>query len=223
MMWDYLPTLLQGLQTSLSLTVCALLIGFTLAVVMTVIMAGRKGPLRWLTKGYLTLFTGTPLLIQIFLIYYGPGQFESLRTSVLWPLLSEPWFCAMLALALNSAAYSTLLFYGAVKAIPAGQWQSCSALGMTRLQTLRILVPYALKRSLPAYSNEVVLIFKGTSLASTITIMDIMGYAQQLNAQTYDTLAVFGMAGVIYLVVNGLLTILMRQMEKRMLAFEQRC
>ncbi|MGL5186501.1 MAG: arginine ABC transporter permease ArtM, partial [Plesiomonas shigelloides] len=201
-MWDYLPTLLQGLQTSLSLTVCALLIGFTLAVVMTVIMAGRKGPLRWLTKGYLTLFTGTPLLIQIFLIYYGPGQFESLRNSVLWPLLSEPWFCAMLALALNSAAYSTLLFYGAVKAIPAGQWQSCSALGMTRLQTLRILVPYALKRSLPAYSNEVVLIFKGTSLASTITIMDIMGYAQQLNAQTYDTLAVFGMAGVIYLVVN---------------------
>lgn len=222
-MWDYLPTLLQGLQTSLSLTVCALLIGFTLAVVMTVIMAGRKGPLRWLTKGYLTLFTGTPLLIQIFLIYYGPGQFESLRNSVLWPLLSEPWFCAMLALALNSAAYSTLLFYGAVKAIPAGQWQSCSALGMTRLQTLLILVPYALKRSLPAYSNEVVLIFKGTSLASTITIMDIMGYAQQLNAQTYDTLAVFGMAGVIYLVVNGLLTILMRQMEKRMLAFEQRC
>ncbi|MGL5679606.1 MAG: arginine ABC transporter permease ArtM [Plesiomonas shigelloides] len=222
-MWDYLPTLLQGLQTSLSLTVCALLIGFTLAVVMTVIMAGRKGPLRWLTKGYLTLFTGTPLLIQIFLIYYGPGQFESLRNSVLWPLLSEPWFCAMLALALNSAAYSTLLFYGAVKAIPAGQWQSCSALGMTRLQTLRILVPYALKRSLPAYSNEVVLIFKGTSLASTITIMDIMGYAQQLNAQTYDTLAVFGMAGMIYLVVNGLLTILMRQMEKRMLAFEQRC
>lgn len=222
-MWDYLPTLLQGLQTSFSLTVCALLIGFTLAVVMTVIMAGRKGPLRWLTKGYLTLFTGTPLLIQIFLIYYGPGQFESLRNSVLWPLLSEPWFCAMLALALNSAAYSTLLFYGAVKAIPAGQWQSCSALGMTRLQTLRILVPYALKRSLPAYSNEVVLIFKGTSLASTITIMDIMGYAQQLNAQTYDTLAVFGMAGVIYLVVNGLLTILMRQMEKRMLAFEQRC
>ncbi|MFL1907683.1 arginine ABC transporter permease ArtM [Plesiomonas shigelloides] len=222
-MWDYLPTLLQGLQTSLSLTVYALLIGFTLAVVMTVIMAGRKGPLRWLTKGYLTLFTGTPLLIQIFLIYYGPGQFETLRNSVLWPLLSEPWFCAMLALALNSAAYSTLLFYGAVKAIPAGQWQSCSALGMTRLQTLRILVPYALKRSLPAYSNEVVLIFKGTSLASTITIMDIMGYAQQLNAQTYDTLAVFGMAGVIYLVVNGLLTILMRQMEKRMLAFEQRC
>lgn len=222
-MWNYLPTLLQGLQTSLSLTVCVLLIGFTLAVVMTVIMAGRKGPLRLLTKGYLTLFTGTPLLIQIFLIYYGPGQFESLRNSVLWPLLSEPWFCAMLALALNSAAYSTLLFYGAVKAIPAGQWQSCSALGMTRLQTLRILVPYALKRSLPAYSNEVVLIFKGTSLASTITIMDIMGYAQQLNAQTYDTLAVFGMAGMIYLVVNGLLTILMRQMEKRMLAFEQRC
>ncbi|MGL5758746.1 arginine ABC transporter permease ArtM [Plesiomonas sp.] len=221
-MWSYFPTLMQGLQTSLSLTVCALLIGFTLAVLFTLVMAGNNRPLRWLTKGYLTLFTGTPLLIQIFLIYYGPGQFDALRNSTLWPLLSEPWFCAMIALALNSAAYSTLLFYGAVKAIPTGQWQACSALGMTQPQTLRILLPFALKRALPSYSNEVVLIFKGTSLASTITIMDIMGYAQQLNAQTYDTLAVFGMAGVIYLAVNGVLTLSMRALEKRMLAFEQR-
>lgn len=221
-MWSYFPTLMQGLQTSLSLTVCALLIGFTLAVLFTLVMAGNNRPLRWLTKGYLTLFTGTPLLIQIFLIYYGPGQFDALRNSALWPLLSEPWFCAMIALALNSAAYSTLLFYGAVKAIPTGQWQACSALGMNRRQTLRILLPFALKRALPSYSNEVVLIFKGTSLASTITIMDIMGYAQQLNAQTYDTLAVFGMAGVIYLAVNGVLTLSMRALEKRMLAFEQR-
>lgn len=221
-MWSYFPTLMQGLQTSLSLTVCALLIGFTLAVLFTRVMAGNHRPLRWLTKGYLTLFTGTPLLIQIFLIYYGPGQFDALHNSALWPLLSEPWFCAMIALALNSAAYSTLLFYGAVKAIPAGQWQACSALGMNRRQTLRILLPFALKRALPSYSNEVVLIFKGTSLASTITIMDIMGYAQQLNAQTYDTLAVFGMAGVIYLAVNGVLTLSMRALEKRMLAFEQR-
>ncbi|MGL5728114.1 MAG: ABC transporter permease subunit, partial [Plesiomonas sp.] len=114
------------------------------------------------------------------------------------------------------------LFYGAVKAIPTEQWQACSALGMTQPQTLRILLPFALKRALPSYSNEVVLIFKGTSLASTITIMDIMGYAQQLNAQTYDTLAVFGMAGVIYLAVNGVLTLSMRALEKRMLAFEQR-
>ncbi|MGL5101608.1 MAG: arginine ABC transporter permease ArtM [Plesiomonas sp.] len=221
-MWSYFPTLMQGLQTSLSLTVCALLIGFTLAVLFTLVMAGNNRPLRWLTKGYLTLFTGTPLLIQIFLIYYGPGQFDALRNSALWPLLSEPWFCAMIALALNSAAYSTLLFYGAVKAIPTGQWQACNALGMTQPQTLRILLPFALKRALPSYSNEVVLIFKGTSLASTITIMDIMGYAQQLNAQTYDTLAVFGMAGVIYLAVNGVLTLSMRALEKRMLAFEQR-
>ncbi|MGL6002039.1 MAG: arginine ABC transporter permease ArtM [Plesiomonas sp.] len=220
-MWSYFPTLMQGLQTSLSLTVCALLIGFTLAVLFTLVMAGNNRPLRGLTKGYLTLFTGTPLLIQIFLIYYGPGQFDALRNSALWPLLSEPWFCAMIALALNSAAYSTLLFYGAVKAIPTGQWQACSALGMTQPQTLRILLPFALKRALPSYSNEVVLIFKGTSLASTITIMDIMGYAQQLNAQTYDTLAVFGMAGVIYLAVNGVLTLSMRALEKRMLAFEQ--
>ncbi len=127
----------------------------------------------------------------------------------------------MLALALNSAAYSTLLFHGAVKAIPKGQWETCAALGLSRLDTLKILVPYALKRALPSYSNEIVLVFKGTSLASTITIMDIMGYARQLYGTEYDALSIYGMAGVIYLVITGIMTIVLRKLESRVLAFER--
>ena len=103
----------------------------------------------------------------------------------MWTWLSQPWFCAMLALALNTAAYSTLLFKGAFNAIPAGQWEACRALGMDKVATLKVLLPYALRRAVPAYSNEVILVFKGTSLASTITIMDLMGYAQRINGQTY--------------------------------------
>ncbi|KJR39827.1 arginine transporter permease subunit ArtM [Vibrio navarrensis] len=212
--------LLQGLATSLELTVASLLVGCLLSLLMTTTLILRVSVVHWLSRGLITLFTGTPLLVQIFLIYYGPGQFDWIRDSFLWNWFSQPWFCAMLALALNTAAYSTLLFKGAFNAIPSGQWQACRALGMDKIRTLQVLLPYALRRAVPAYSNEVILVFKGTSLASTITIMDLMGYAQRINAQTYDTLTVFGVAGAFYLTINAILTLLFRQIEKKALAFE---
>ncbi|MDP5253203.1 MULTISPECIES: arginine ABC transporter permease ArtM [unclassified Vibrio] len=216
----YLSPLFDGLYTSLGLTAAALAVGGVIAITMTIVFSLKLAYLTPLLRGFIVLFTGTPLLVQIFLIYYGPGQFDWIKSSVFWHWLREPWFCAMLALALNTAAYSSQLFYGAVKAIPQGQWQACYALGMNKQQTLRVVLPYALKRAIPAYSNEVILVFKGTSLASTITIMDVMGYAQRLNAQTYDTLVIFSMAGVFYLLVNGGLTLLFRGLEKRLLQFE---
>jgi arginine transport system permease protein len=221
-MLDYLPELLKGLHTSLTLTVASLIAALVLSVLCTIVLALKVPVLNWLVKGYITLFTGTPLLVQIFLIYYGPGQFPSIQNITwLWHLLSQPWLCALLALSLNSAAYTTQLFYGAVRAIPSGQWQSCAALGMNRKDTLRILLPYAFKRALSSYSNEVVLVFKSTSLAYTITLMEVMGHGQMLYGRTYD-ISVYAAAGLIYLVVNGLLTLMMRVIEKRALAFEHR-
>ncbi|WP_273859294.1 arginine ABC transporter permease ArtM [Photobacterium sp. GSS17] len=212
--------LVDGLATSLELTAVSLLVGCVIALLMTLTLILKTPGFHWISRGLITLFTGTPLLVQIFLIYYGPGQFEAVRDSIAWNWLSQPWFCAMLALALNTAAYSTQLFKGAFNAIPSGQWQACRALGMDTKATLGVLLPYAIRRAIPAYSNEVILVFKGTSLASTITIMDIMGYAQRINAQTYDTLVVFGVAGAFYLVINGSLTLLFRQVERKALAFE---
>lgn len=221
-MMSYFPELLKGLQTSLTLTLASLLLALVLALIFTVILALKVPVLSHLTRGYITLFTGTPLLVQIFLIYYGPGQFPSIQSVPwLWHLLSQPWLCALFALSLNSAAYTTLLFHGAVRAIPAGQWHACAALGMNRKDTLRILLPYAFKRALSSYSNEVVLVFKSTSLAYTITLMEVMGHGQLLYGRTYDV-SVFAAAGVIYLIVNGLLTLLMRLIERKALAFEQR-
>lgn len=192
-----------------------------MAVAMTFLLSMDNRPIKWAINGFLTLFTGTPLLVQFFLIYAGPGQFEWITQSPLWSLLSNAWFCAMLALALNSAAYSTLLFHGAVKAIPKGQWETCAALGLNRLQTLKILIPYALRRALPSYSNEIILVFKGTSLASAITIMDIMGYARQLYGTEYEALTIYGLAGVVYLVITGLMTIVLRKVERKVLSFER--
>ena len=218
---DYLSVIAQGIPTSLLLTFASLLIAFLLALLFTFILAMGNRWLKSAVNFYLVLFTGTPLLIQIFLIYSGPGQFEFITQSPLWSLLSNAWFCAMLALALNSAAYSTQLFYGAVKAIPQGQWESCAALGLSRVQTLKILIPYALKRALPSYTNEIILVFKGTSLASTITIMDIMGYARQLYGTEYDALTIYGIAGSIYLLITGIATLVLHKVENKVLAFER--
>ncbi|ACX87744.1 arginine ABC transporter permease ArtM [Pectobacterium parmentieri] len=221
-MLAYLPELLKGLHTSLTLTAVSIVVALVLSLLLTVVLTLKTPVVSLLAKVYITLFTGTPLLVQIFLIYYGPGQFTAIQQIPwLWNLLSQPWLCAMVALALNSAAYTTQLFYGAVKAIPAGQWQSCAALGMDQKQTLRILLPFAFKRALSSYSNEVVLVFKSTSLAYTITLMEVMGYSQLMYGRTYDVM-VFGAAGIIYLCVNGLLTLLMRWVERRSLAFERR-
>ncbi|WP_032092594.1 MULTISPECIES: arginine ABC transporter permease ArtM [Pasteurellaceae] len=221
MIHDYFMTIAQGIPTSLLLTVVALAIAFVLAVGLTFLLSMQNKLLKSAVNIYLTLFTGTPLLVQFFLIYYGPGQFQWVVNSPFWSLLSNAWFCAMLTLALNSAAYSAQLFHGAVKAIAKGQWESCAALGLSRWQTLKILIPYALKRALPSYSNEIILVFKGTSLASTITILDIMGYARQLYGTEYDALTIYGIAGVIYLLITGIATLLLRQLERRVLAFER--
>ncbi|WP_429139878.1 arginine ABC transporter permease ArtM [Aeromonas veronii] len=219
-MQEYLVTLLGGLVTTLELTLFSLLLGIALAALMTWVLELRLPVATQLVQLWVLIFTGTPLLIQIFLIYYGPGQFEWLKVSPLWPLLKQPWFCAVLALGLNTAAYSTRLFKGALDAIPAGEVEACRALGFNGRQTLWMKVRHAARHLVPAYSNEVILVLKGSSLASTITIMDIMGLAQGLNAQTYDTLAVFGVAGGLYLAMNGLLTIGFRWCEKRALAFQ---
>ena len=221
MFQEYLAVIAQGIPTSLLLTVVALFIAFFLALGLTFLLSIGNKLVKSAVNLFLVLFTGTPLLVQFFLIYAGPGQFQWLVDSPLWGLFSNAWFCAALALALNSAAYSTQLFHGAVKAISKGQWESCAALGLSRIQTLKILIPYALKRARPSYTNEIILVFKGTALASTITIMDIMGYARQLYGTEYDALTIYGIAGGIYLIITGIATLLLRQLENKVLAFER--
>lgn len=217
---DYLPTLLQGVSITLQITSAGLLLGLIIALALTWILEQRLPVAAQLAEGYLLLFTGTPLLVQIFLVYYGPAQFDWVKNSWAWTYLREPMFCAILALGMNAGAYTCRLFKGALDAIPRGETLACQALGMNSWQALSVKLRHAMRRIIPAYSNEVVLVLKGSSLASTISIMEIMGLAQRLNGQTYDTLVVFGLAGAIYLVLNGVLTFLFRLLEQRALKFQ---
>ncbi|AEY02800.1 arginine transporter permease subunit ArtM [Oceanimonas sp. GK1] len=218
---EYSLALLEGLQITLLITASGLLLGLLIALLLTWILDKRVPVLNWLAEGYLLLITGTPLLVQIFLIYYGPAQFDWIKQSWAWQYLREPLFCAILALGMNAGAYTCRLFKGALDGVPRGETLACRALGMSEWQTLNVKLRHAMRRVIPAYSNEVVLVLKGSSLASTISIMDIMGLAQRINGQTYDTLTVFGVAGAIYLLMNSLLTWLFRLLERRALAFQQ--
>lgn len=217
----YLKIILQGLPDTLSLGILGILTAGLLAIVFSCFLSLNHFVLTKVIRTYIIIFTGSPLLVQLFLIYYGPSQFADFLSQFprFYDLISSPWFCAYLALTLNSAAYTTQIFYGALKSVPHGQWQACEALGMNKRQTLKIVMPYALKRALSTYSNEVVFVVKGTALASMIPVMDIMGYSNQLNGDYYD-FSIFIVAGFVYLLINGLLSTIMRIIEKKALTFE---
>lgn len=217
----YTNILSKGLPITLSLSFAAIITSCIVAIGLTILLTAKNKLILYITKSYIIIFTGTPFLVQLFLIYYGTAQFLSglQQWSVLWNTVSSPWFCSFIALSLNSTAYTTQLFYGTLNALPQGLWQACAALGINRSQALKIMIPYALKRALSSYSNEVIFIVKSTALASTITLMDIMGYNQFLNGEYYD-FSIFVVTGAIYLLINGFLSLLMNMIERKALRFE---
>ena len=148
----------------------------------------------------------TPLLIQLFLVYYGLGQFEAVRDSVLWPYLRSPFWCAVITMTLHTAAYIAEILRGAIQAIPPGEIEAARALGMSRFKTLvHIVMPRAARIGLPAYSNEVILMLKASSLASTVTLLELTGMTRTIIARTYQTVDMFLIAGLIYLVMSFVL------------------
>lgn len=211
-----LPVLLRGLLVTLELVSLSLLLGALLALLMSYGCLSKKPWIVFPIKTFVFFIRGTPLLVQIFLIYYGASQFEWLTQSWLWVLLKEPFFCAVVALAINSSAYTTEMFLGVVHAIPPGEVEACQVFGMSRFLMLRrIIFPRAFRIVLPAYSNEVIILVKSSSLASTITLLDLMGATQQVVNQTYASLPLFALAGILYLLINSLLMGLFKLLEQR--------
>jgi len=159
-------------------------------------------------------------LVQIFLIYYGLGQFRpSLQVLGLWTFFREPFWCAILALTLNTSAYGTEIIRGGLQSVPFGQIEAARACGMSRwLVYRRITLPIALRQALPSYSNEIILMIKGTSLASIVTLAEVTGIAQQIISQTYRAIEVFICAGAIYLAINFFVTRLIGWLEYRLSA-----
>ena len=202
----WLPKLIQGATLTLELTAISVIAGLIVAIPLGIARSSKLWYVRSLPYAYIFFFRGTPLLIQLFLVYYGLGQFEVVRDSVLWPYLRSPFWCAVITMTLHTAAYIAEILRGAIQAIPPGEIEAARALGMSRFKTLvHIVMPRAARIGLPAYSNEVILMLKASSLASTVTLLELTGMTRTIIARTYQTVDMFLIAGVIYLVMSFVL------------------
>ena len=166
--------------------------------------------------GYSYIFRGTPLLVQIFIIYFGLGQIEYLRSTVLWVILKEPYWCAIIAFALNTGAYTSEILRSAFQTIKPGLIEAGKSLGISnKIIFYKIQIPIAIRQSLPAYGNEIILMMKGTSLASTVTLMDLTGVAKYIISTTFKPVEVFIVAGGIYLFMTFIIHNVIKYLEKK--------
>ena len=199
--------LLGGLPLTLQLAALSLAFGGVLAFGLAAMRVSGRAWLDWPAAAFVFVFRGTPLLVQIFLIYYGLSQFPEVRASAAWPFLRQPYWCAVLALALNTAAYTAEILRGGFLAVPAGQVEAARACGLSGAMLLRrIVLPVALRQALPSYGNEVVLMTRATALASIITLMEVTGIAQKAISESFRAIEVFVCAGAIYLALNFLVS-----------------
>ena len=177
-----------------------------------------KNPFLWMpVYGFIFVFRGTPLLVQIFIVYYGLGQSESVRESIFWPFFKEAYWCAIFTLTLNTSAYTAEILRGAIQAVPHGEVEAARALGMPRLLMLRrVIVPRAFRLALPAYGNEIILMLKGSALASTITLLDLTGVARVIVARTFAPYELFIMAAIMYLALTLLIVRALKYAEWRL-------
>jgi octopine/nopaline transport system permease protein len=204
---DTLRQLLSGLPLTLLLTLTAVIAGAFLAVPLAAMRLSSSRLLRWPARVFVFVFRGTPLLVQIFLIYYGLSQFPEIRRSLLWPCLRDPFWCASLALSLNTAAYASEVFRGGFLSVDKGVIEAARASGLDRWLTFRLVIgPLALRQALPAYGSEIILMVKASSLASTVTLMEMTGIAAKIIAETYRPIEVFICAALLYLALNFIVT-----------------
>ena len=195
--------LLAGVPLMLELTALSVSLGACLAIVLALMRLSGVAALDWFARAYVFVFRGTPLLVQIFLIYYGLSQFPEVRASFAWPFLRQPYWCAVLALTLNTAAYGAEILRGGLQSVPFGQVDAARACGMSGwLLFRRVTWPIALRQALPSYGNEIILMTRATALASIITLMEVTGIAQKIISETFRAIEVFICAGAIYLLLN---------------------
>ncbi|MEL7215461.1 MAG: ABC transporter permease [Pseudomonadota bacterium] len=207
-----------GVWMSVQLTALALLIGFCIALPCGIARANRVPVLSQVINAYVYCFRGTPLLVQLFLIYFGLAQFDAVRESWAWVFLREAWWCALIAFALNSGAYAIEIIRGAVETTGKGEVEGAKALGLSRWQVYRlVLIPSALRRALPQYGNEVVFMLHGSAVASIITIQDILGAGRTLNARYYVAYEGFITAALLYMAITLCLVLVFRGLERRYL------
>ena len=216
LMMTSLPKLLNATLITLKLLSVSLVLGLFLGLFFAILRLNKNTLINKFAYGYSYIFRGTPLLVQIFIIYFGLGQIESLRSSLLWEVLKEPYWCAIIAFALNTGAYTSEILRSAFQTIKPGFIEAGKSLGIqSKIIFYKIQVPIAIRQSLPAYGNEIILMLKGTSLASTVTLMDLTGVAKYIISTTFKPIEVFIVAGSIYLFLTFIIHNIIKILEKK--------
>ena len=216
LMINSLPKLLIAAVVTLKLLSISLIVGLFIGVLFAILRLNKNIFINKFAYGYSYVFRGTPLLVQIFIIYFGLGQIESLRSSFLWIILKEPYWCAIIAFALNTGAYTSEILRSAFQTIKPGIIEAGKSLGISnKIIFYKVQIPIAIRQSLPAYGNEIILMLKGTSLASTVTLMDLTGVAKYIISTTFKPIEVFIVAGGIYLFMTFIIHNLIKFLEKK--------
>ena len=210
------PKLLNAAVITLKLLSVSLFVGLFIGLLFAILRLNKNIYVNKFAYGYSYIFRGTPLLVQIFIIYFGLGQVEYLRSTILWVILKEPYWCAIIAFALNTGAYTSEILRSAFQTIKPGLIEAGKSLGISnKIIFYKIQIPIAIRQSLPAYGNEIILMMKGTSLASTVTLMDLTGVAKYIISTTFKPIEVFIVAGGIYLFMTFLIHNLIKFLEKK--------
>ena len=216
LMMTSLPKLLSATVVTLKLLSLSLFFGLIIGLLFAMLRLNKNPVINKFAYGYSYIFRGTPLLVQIFIIYFGLGQIEYFRSTFLWVVFKEPYWCAIIAFALNTGAYTSEILRSAFETIKPGIIEAGKSLGISnKVIFYKIQIPVAIRQSLPAYGNEIILMMKGTSLASTVTLMDITGVAKHIVSTTYKPLEIFLMAGGIYLFMTFIIHNLIKYLERR--------
>lgn len=221
---ESIPRILEGLGITLKLLAYSSAIGFVLAVLILLMRISGRWYLAWPAMVYIFFFRGTPILVQIFLIYHGLPQFEAIRdNAMLWPILREPFGCCVVALSLNSAAYVSEILRGGVLGVDRGVLEAGKALGLSPPQRFVYLTtPIAVRLAIPAYSNDFISMLKATALASTVTLMDLTGVARTIVSETFAPYEIFIAAAIIYLVLTWVFQKGFGLLERRMSRYLRR-
>jgi len=200
---EALPKLALASVLTLKLTVCILLLGLIIALPVGLGINSKRKSISAICEGYILIFRGTPALVQLFIVYFGLGQFEFIRDSFAWVVLRDAFWCAVIALGMNSGAYTGRMFGGALKAVPQGYIEAAQSMGMSIFSIfVTIKAPLAVRMALPAYGNEIILTLKATALASAITLQELMGKARVIASDTFAPYEAFIAAGIIYLAMT---------------------
>ncbi len=217
LMINSFPKLLSATITTLKLLSLSLIFGLIVGMIFAVMRLSKNKFVVNFSYGFSYVFRGTPLLVQIFIIYFGLGQIDYLRSTILWNVLKEPYWCAIIAFSLNTGAYTSEILRSAFQTVKPGFIEAGKSLGISsRIIFYKIQIPIAIKQSLPAYGNEIILMLKGTSLASTVTLMDLTGVAKYIISTTFKPVEVFIVAGSIYLFLTFLIHNFIKFTEKKM-------